>query len=242
VTYYATTNVAIGFTNADYALNTNYVFSTTIPNYATRSYVNPSAASYIGSVVITNKVLQLNSGVTVNAYLEMTGGGTAAASVHPEIYISYDGTNWIGDWASAPQVLTKAVTNLYSWVVANPNYSTTNASGFYVQRRFKVDTQAGNPTIVLHIGGSYPSHITLSLADATSGNAYLAANQTWTGSNTFSGGVSGNFNGATNLNPQAFNTNAIIFKSTNGVSGYLLPVTSVNGTNLFMLLVYTNGY
>ena len=36
-------------------------------------------------------------------------------------------------------------------------------------------------------------------------------------------------------------TNLIAFHMTNAISGYLVPVVTINGTNLFFPLVYTNG-
>lgn len=193
VTYYVSTNETL-FTNTD-AATIVYAFQTATQYYALRTYVDPANGTYFGSVSTTNKFLQINSGITINSYLEATGGGgSAGPQVKPEIYLSYDGTNWdIGDWDAQPQYIPEGATNLYTWVVANPAYTSTNAAGFYVERRFKMVTQtAPASTVNFHLGGNRPSHMDLSAEDTSSGNAYLAANQTFTGSNNFQGGATVN--------------------------------------------------
>jgi hypothetical protein len=192
VAYYATTNIAVGFTNYNNAQDggSNYSFSTTIPDYNfVRTYTAPTNGQYFGSVTTTNKLLQLNSGVTINGYMSSAGGsGTAGPLVKGEIYYSYDGTNWYGDWDGPAQAATEAQTNLYSWVVSNPSYTTTNATGFYVQRRFKIVTQTTPiaADVTFHGGTNFQSHISLSGASVGTGNAYLAADQNFSGSNSFS--------------------------------------------------------
>lgn len=188
VSYYTTTNVNSSFTNNDMSNGTNFEFSLTIPPYNRRIYTAPGAGTYTGSVVVTNKILQLNPGVTVDAYMENSGGtGAKTLTIHPEIYISYDGTNWQGDWSAASQNIIDSQTNLYQWVISNPLYVTTNATGFYVQRRFKVDANTSSCNLTTHMGTNKPSHITLVASTSASGNAFLPANQTFTGSNTFTG-------------------------------------------------------
>ena len=203
--YYATTNVTSFVTNTSWATTntTIFAFNTAQPTtYNTRVYVAPEAASYLAGSSTTNKFQQLNAGATVNAMLTASGSGL---SIKPEIYISYTGTNdWFGDWSGAYQTISSASTNLYSWVVANPSYTSTNAAGFYVLGTFKIgvqNTPARNLTF--HIGTNAvvadASHISVSGSSLGSGNAYLAANQTWTGSNIFNGGMSGNGSGLTSL-------------------------------------------
>ena len=230
VSYYATTNLAVTFTNADYALATNWSFSTDLQQYATRVKTTPTAGDYIGSITVTNKLLQINAGIVVNAYLSSAdGGGVGGPSVKPEIYISYDKTNWFGDWDAQPQYIPEGSTNVYSWVIPNPTYVTTNATGFYVQRRFKVVTQPAPPSsITFHMGTNYPSHIALSGASVGTGNAYLAANQVWPGSN--------NFTGPLMQNGVAVLTNAASVLSTASFAPYDL---SGYGTNV--LITPANG-
>ena len=230
VSYYATTNLAVTFTNADYALATNWSFSTDLQQYATRVKTTPTAGDYIGSITVTNKLLQINAGIVVNAYLSSAdGGGVGGPSVKPEIYISYDKTNWFGDWDAQPQYIPEGSTNVYSWVMPNPTYVTTNATGFYVQRRFKVVTQPAPPSsITFHMGTNYPSHIALSGASESTGNAYLNVNQSWTASN--------NFVGPLTQNGVAVLTNAASVLSTASFAPYDL---SGYGTNV--LITPANG-
>lgn len=229
ITYYVTTNFNASFTNNDVANGTNYEFSLTIPTHNMRFYTNPAVGSYVGSVVITNKILQVQAGITVDSYVESsTGTGSGSLSIHPEIYVSYDKTNWIEIGTAAPQTLTSGVTNLHSWVVTNPSYSTTNASGFYVERRFKVDTQTSNNNadLTVHMGTNFESHITIPGVSSGGGNALLAANQTFTGVNTFTLPTLGPFKAPFSTNYTITAADQIIaFNGTNQV------ITLENGTN-----------
>ena len=229
VYYYATTNINNTFTNADIAtaVSTIYEFSTNIPAQGQRTHVAITNGGYFGFVVTTNTFLQLNSGITVSSYFDAkNGSGTTGPQVKPEIYISYDRTNWFGDWDSQPQNIPEGSTNLYSWVIANPTYTSTNSTGFYVQRRYKMVTQT-TPTasdITFYLGTNYPSHIALAGATSGGGNAYLAANQTFTGTNTFSKPIFG----------QVYATNVL------GASYYPFDL-NVNATGTNIYISPTNG-
>lgn len=185
---YETTNLTV-FTNTD-ATTPVYAFSTVLPSHGMRSYSAPANGEYIGSVATTNRFTQIQGPLVVNAHVENSGGtGLKSISIHPEVYYSYDGTNWFGDWESADQFIASGLTNLYQWVISVPNTVSTNADGFYVLLRFKVGTQSGGPDIVFHQGTNTASHIDLAGPNSAQGNAFLAANQTFTGSNTFTGTV-----------------------------------------------------
>jgi hypothetical protein len=245
VSYYVTAIPNANFTNNTYASGTNVEFSTTIPATGQRSYVDPAVGAYIGSVVWTNRLLELNAGVTVNTYLSGTAGsGIGSLSIKPEIYISYDGTNWFGDWDAAAQVVTAGVTNPYSWVIFNPSYTSTNATGFYVQRRFKVVTQTSNNNqdLAVNFGTNWPSHITLSSSTSSSGNAYLAANNTFTGTNTFSQPIVGSGASLTNVNAAAVAsgvTNQWKIDATNALATASFTDFVLSGTNV--VISPTNG-
>lgn len=250
VSYYNTANLAPAFTNSDYALGTNYSYNTTIPAYGSRTYLDPSNAVYFGSVTTTNKFLAINSGITVNAYFSVgtDGTGTAGPTVKPEIYVSYDGTNWLGAWDAQTQNIPEGGTNLYSWVISNPQYTTTNATGFYVQRRLKMVTQTSPITsdVTVHFGTNFASHIAMSSATSVSGNAYLAADQTFTGNNVFTQPMTGSGSGLTNIpvtgiatpsriltnaeaNTVTINNavNATVFRATQGLDPGILTVATL---------------
>jgi DNA-binding CsgD family transcriptional regulator len=247
VSYYASTNIAAGITNIDMAGGSNFVFTADIPSYNfTRAYTTPANGTYFGSVTTTNKFLQINSGVTVNSYLSVDSGGsgTAGPAVKPEIYVSYNGTNWFGDWDGPTQNIPEGGTNLYAWVVSNPQYISTNATGFYVQRRFKMVTQPtpSASTVTFHGGTNWKSHITLSAADSSSGNAYLAANNTFTGSNTFAQPIVGSGSGLTNVNAEAVAsgvTNQWKIDATNALATASFTDFVLSGTNV--VISPTNG-
>lgn len=192
---YSTTNIDATATNVGSG-QPMYTFASAIPASNSRTYTAPASGTYIGSVMTTNTYSFIQGPVTVNAYLAAAGGaGNPSVSVHPELYYSYDKTNWYGDWDSENQTVTIGATNLYQFVVSFPATTATNAAGFYIQRRFKVGTAAGatKPNVIFLIGTNTASgtanasHISFSGPNSSYGNAYLANNQTWTGTNTFTG-------------------------------------------------------
>lgn len=209
VSYYSSSNIT-SFTNTAYTNITVYSFQTNTPIFFARSYANPIAGQYIGGVATTNRLQYIGANITVNAYLSLSTGGSDAASVKPEIYVSYDGTNWLGDWDAQAQALVKGQTNLFQWVIQNPSYVSTNATGFYVGRFFKVTAVAGTPTVTFTGGTNFPSHITLPGQNNAAGNAFLNANQTFTGLNSFTSTVNADTVNATNLT---------LLRTTNNLAG-----------------------
>lgn len=174
-----------------------YLFTNNIPPTSSRKYATVNAGDYIGSVMTSNSLTFLQGPIYVHAYLQSSNGnGGQSVSVHPEIYYSYDRTNWLGDFSANDQVLAQS-TNLYEWVVSFPAVTSTNSTGFWVERRFKVGAASGatHPDVYFHLGTNYltssndASHIAFSGPSSESGNAFLANNQTFTGLNTFSSGV-----------------------------------------------------
>lgn len=155
---YTSTNVAtVGWdTNAFY-------YQSTIPASGGRSYT-PAAGDYFGSSITTNTYQQVNGPITISTYFTSTGGaGNANYTVHPEIYFTYALTNTsltIGDYVAQSQTLIHgAVTNRYDFVIAFPPYVSTNSTGFYIVRRWKVDSKSGADTLTLSLGTNTPSQI-----------------------------------------------------------------------------------
>jgi hypothetical protein len=95
----------------------------------------------------TTKYYTAYSPMSVNAYLSIAAG---SATVHPELYYSLDGTNYLGDYDCPPQTLSGTSPKLYQWVISFPTI--TETSGFYIVRRFKVDTAGSSPNISFYIG------------------------------------------------------------------------------------------
>lgn len=133
-----------------------------------RTYTGVTNNQYLGTgIASTNRYQQLNSPMTVNAYLSFNTGGGRSVSVHPEFYYCYEEpktnnpgvfTNLLGDYVAGAQSLIPG-TNLYTWVISFPTVVSTNANGFWAIRRFKVDAQTANPNVTIHGSGNTPSTI-----------------------------------------------------------------------------------
>lgn len=186
MTYYAWTNIDETATNNDSA-SFVYKFQSDIPSENTnRAYTGLTNGQYVGSVITTNTFSVLSGIIAVNSYLGISGGGSL--QVKPEIYYSYDKTNWFGDWEASYQSIGTG-SNLYQWIITPPITIATNAVGFYVERRFKVNSVVAAPTLRVFVGTNTPAHIHFETTSAGSGYATLNANQTFTGSNIFTGGL-----------------------------------------------------
>ena len=134
-----------------------YLYVSDVQTNGSRSYT-PAAGDYFGSVMTTNRFAQINGPILISAYLTSAGGAANSAyKVHPEIYYAYD-TNTavgslLGDYESAGQTIVHgAVTNRYDWTISFPPIISTNASNFFLIRRFKVDTKVGGDTLTLTVG------------------------------------------------------------------------------------------
>lgn len=233
---YSSTNEITAATNVGSG-QIMYSFIPSVPNYAAkRHYPAVNAADYIGSVMWTNPFTTLQGPIDVNAYLEMTNGtGGPSVTMHPEIYYSYDKTNWLGDWDAADQSITTG-TNLYQWVVSFPTITSTNSTGFYIQRRFRIGAATGatHPGVVFHIGTNYysgtnnASFISVSGSRLSPGDAFLGGNNVFTGTNVFGFvGIGTNPPFAKLHVGHPINTNAMF---------------QVDSTNGYVFVIKTNGY
>lgn len=176
--FYTTTNVFANATNVG-SDQFVYEFSTNIPLPAVRSWTTADFLTnngYIGSVLVTNPIQQLSGQISVSAYLGFTGGAsTPTLTLHPEVYLSYDRTNWFGDYSAGNQNIVHGSTNLYQWVIDFPAQVSTNATGFWIQRRFKVGAVTGTGTRTLWVmvgtnaisGTADASHISVNLPNGT---------------------------------------------------------------------------
>lgn len=174
-----------------------YTFSSAIPASSIRTYTTANFLTnngFVGSVITTNRFQLLSGQVFVNSFLAFIGGAAASTlSLHPMIFYSYDRTNWLGGFEGSNESITRVQTNMYTWVISVPTVSSTNSDGFYVQRRFHVESVTGSGVRTLQVfigtnassGTLDASHIHLQSPELNTGNAFLAANQTFTGSNTF---------------------------------------------------------
>lgn len=209
--YYNSTNIDSSATNADMANQYVYKYQSDIPLSSVRTYTATDFLTnngYVGAVVTTNTFPNLSGTIVVNSYLAYTaGGGASSVAIKPEIYISSDKTNWYNEVAASPQNIASGTTNLYQWLIDFPRTAATNAAGFYVQRRFKVvGTPGGSGTKTLYVfvgtnavsGTADAAHLTMQSPTATAGNAYLANNQAFTGSNYFSQALNGTLPPPTN--------------------------------------------
>ena len=178
----ATSGIGQGTTNVYQFVNN------VIPLRDSRNVTNPAVNEYVSTAITTNTFIQLSGPVLIDSYLNIASGG-GALTVHPEIYYTYDRTNILGDFSAAGQTVASTATNLYQFVVSIPSIISTNATGFYLVRRIKIDAKVSTPTLVISVGTNTPSHLNISGPNSAMGNALLANNQTFTGTNTFTGRV-----------------------------------------------------
>ena len=151
--FYISTNIDATATNTD-SSSYVYKYEGNIPAPATRTYTAVTNSQYIGAVISTNTFQSLQGPVYVSAYMQMSGGlGGPTVTVNPEIYYSYNKSNWYGDWECQPQSITTG-TNLYQYVITFPTVKATNAGGFYIERRYKVRNATGatHPNVTIFIG------------------------------------------------------------------------------------------
>lgn len=178
---YVTTNIDSVATNLSSGQPV-YTFATDIPPVSSRTYTAPNTGDYIGSVITTNSFLFLQGPINVSSYLAALGGsGNPSVSMHPEIYYSYDKTNWLGDWEAQNQTITIGATNLYQFVISFPSITATNNTGFYIQRRMKIGAAAGatKPNVVILVGTNSASGTNDASHIAFSGPNSAVFNQTY---------------------------------------------------------------
>lgn len=231
--YYNSTNIDSGATNADMANQYVYKYQSTIPISDSRVYSTAdflTNSGYVGAVITTNRFSYLSGAILVNSYFAYTGGSASPTLlIKPEIYISSDGTNWYSEVAASPQSITYGTTNLFQWLVDFPATSATNATGFLLQRRFKITGITGSGTRTLRVfigtnaisGTADAAHLTMQSPTATAGNAYLANNQVFTGSNYFSQALNGTLPPPTNAPTAGSRIVATSGSSTAWTTGFL---------------------
>lgn len=199
---YASTNIISG-TNADSPNQFLYEFHMQhIPDSAVRVWPNTflTNGGYVGSVSTTNTFQSIAGQILVNAYIGLSSGGGDALSLKPEIYLSTDRSNWYGDFDCSAQVITPGITQLYSFVVSFPAQTATNPAGFYIERRLKVTSKGGSPTMYFLVGTNAIS--------GTNSASHISINAAPVQGGTFSGVFIGNGYGLTNI-PQSAITNAL---------------------------------
>jgi hypothetical protein len=159
-TLYNNTNLqSVAFANPCYSL-----YSTTQDAMQARQVVVTGVNHYVSTVCSTQRFTQLRGPITVKAYLSRIGGSgpTLALSVAPEIYYIYDTntTDLLGDYGAGSQAIGYG-TNLYTWAIPVPSLVSTNETGFYIVRRYKVTAVSGNtlPSFGITAGGEYESFI-----------------------------------------------------------------------------------
>jgi hypothetical protein len=170
--YYTTTNTT-SYTNTGSG-EPIYAYSTDIPRAGSRTYSGVTNNQYLGSVATTNRFTSLSGPASVNVYAGFNTGGGRAVSIKAEIYYSYDGTNWLGDWDTAGQALAGG-SNLYTFVIPFPQTTATNTEGFFVERRFKVTSVSAAPNVTIYLGTNTPSSLSFSGNTGGSGSSSLVA-------------------------------------------------------------------
>lgn len=199
---YASTNIISG-TNADSPNQFLYEFHMQhIPDSAVRVWPNTflTNGGYVGSVSTTNTFQSIAGQILVNAYIGLSSGGGDALSLKPEIYLSTDRSNWYGDFDCSAQAITPGITQLYSFVVSFPAQTATNPAGFYIERRLKVTSKGGSPTMYFLVGTNAIS--------GTNSASHISINAAPVQGGTFSGVFIGNGYGLTNI-PQSAISNAL---------------------------------
>lgn len=207
--------------------NTNYYIAAGTTNTSgsqVRTYAAVTNNQYLGGGIISTQFFtQIQSPVTINAYLGLQTGAGRTLTIKPEIYYTYDGgTNLAGDWDCGGQAITTTQA-LYTFSIPFPTYNATNSRGFQIVRRFKVASQNNNPdAYVWGNGGATPSTVSFSSTYDSSLGTRGATNITM--SSGF-GGVYDTVNRVmaltnnSNLNLNGYGiTNVYDLRVTNGIS------------------------
>ena len=161
-----------------------------------------------------------------------TGSGSGLTAISSNSIVSVNGSQVKGNVASAASLDAGATINANQISTSGGTVGQIllNTAAGTVWTNDQSIVQAGSYEFVTSITNPITGQITYTVSGVNT--------------NQFLGAGPGGYRDAssvTNLNPMGISTNTIIFRNTNGVSGYLIQVTSVGGTNLFFPLVFTNG-
>ncbi|MEI8374445.1 MAG: hypothetical protein WCJ35_16600 [Planctomycetota bacterium] len=206
---------------------TNYTYQTTIPADFVRTYSSVAAGSYCGSVSATN-LSSLSSPVISTIFLSVSNLQDAArtATFHCElyyssnIYVTATPLTWYGDYNSQTfTVVGDSKTNTLQSLWTFPTVAFAPNQGV-LWRVIKLDSYTGNqaPNIRVFGGTATPSQISFNTPASSSGVGILSANNTWTGTNTF--------------------TNPIV--ATGGVVGGVALSDLQSATNIIATNIYAN--
>ena len=227
------------------------MLTNTIPPSSSHKHATVVNNEYLTTYVPTNAFTFLQGPLAMSVFIQASNGtGGPTTTVHPELYYSYDRTNWLGDW-SGPNQTVATGTNLYGWVITFPAITSTNAAGFYIASVLKVGTATGGThhDIYIHMGTNYLSGTNgasqMQLAGSSSAqipapvdgpltlagtNMAYASDLTWYGNRQWRGSVSNALSG--NLN--------ILWTNANTFGGASMVLTA-DGSDRTVYLFFEAG-
>jgi hypothetical protein len=242
---FGTPNVTnnIGFTNYDGTTNTiALLFTATSPTNYTKQFSNFVAGTYWASVISTNTFQSVSGPYVNDIYVNLDSDKAnpnpgPTFTMTPDIYATYDRTNLILLAGGAAQSIVYHATNLYTWIQSSPQYTSTNAAGFYIVRRVKCNSftiggGSANPVINVFGGSNYITSVSFSTPVVINANY----------SGTFTGTHIGDGSALTNLNPANLIFNATT--QTTAVLNFNLNEIAITNNITFTSAtgVASNGY
>jgi hypothetical protein len=179
----ANTTNNIGFTNYDGTTNTiALLFAATPSTNYTKQFSNFVAGTYWASVISTNTFQSVSGPYVNDIYVNLDSDKAnpnpgPTFTMMPDIYATYDRTNLILLAAGAAQPIVYHNTNLYTWIQSSPQYTSTNAAGFYIVRRVKCDSFTigggnANPVINVFGGSNYITSVAFNTPVVINANYY----------------------------------------------------------------------
>lgn len=146
-----------------------------IPVSGSRSYTSGlTNNAYLGITAGTNRINASGNAVVSGWISATSNGGNPSLTLAPEIYASYNGTNWYGDWSTEGRsIMLGGASNQYTFVVPLLGTGITNS---YPERKWKIKSVNNIGNITIYFGTNQASSVGFTVASGdTTTKTYVDA-------------------------------------------------------------------